>query len=569
MLERTLNDSVGQLVRKHQKKQTRFLCIIRRVGYVSRHVVVTGGGYAGPHKVPVVTNIKLGTADRPKVFAGDRIYVEKIDGKWWAVELRNKNRCPVNTSAADEDVEINIDSSNSYDVQGDFGAGLTPLDLMIPPLELLGDITPPDLRLPETLCGIPLCCTDPPENGQVLMYDSGLGCLKWGFRGGCVGGGLTFIGTAAGVDGQTLAIFLGSPLYYYPAPTGLCNDGTYTYLATTLVAEPDPFNVIDVGGGYISVFDDTPTKMSDFALNAPAPPLVGNGGSPSTLVVSNSYLYVLYIGSYLESFHHYIKNIDKSNPSSLSVVSSTVLSGSLASESLNAVATISGSDYLFFGSGGLVYVTAASAPNTIIATLDGPGGNGAGWLGVDGSTVLTSISYFDIDDNLVSTFSLYNLSTPSSPVLSSTVEFINDVDGIGDSLETAGIIGDRVYAMVAHTTDGITFTYTFNTYDISDLTAPVLLTSIDYPDEVDTFTYLTAKSLYLDTEVVHGYCLGADPMNVVGSSNDESGSPYYERLLLVEGHNTNVVIGGTDTDGSDNPNFHGYLNSRIFLYQGQ
>src|SRR5204863_9613315 len=119
-------------------------------------------GYGLIRNIKVQEGIQLGTTDRPIISAGDiaTIAERPRDRKWICSAIHSKVKCATGTLGIDPSVEVEMaEYSNSYTVQ-ELGSLETPFDLRIPPFELLGQITLPDFRFPDTttyLCGLPPC----------------------------------------------------------------------------------------------------------------------------------------------------------------------------------------------------------------------------------------------------------------------------------------------------------------------------------------------------------------------------------------------------------------------------
>lgn len=245
-MNRTGNDAFSELVRKHESKPVRFRCKIIRVGYTTRRLQVVGYNYSGPKKVGVQQGINIGTVEHPKVFPNDQAIVERINGKWLATSIKPKKYCT--TPSAPPDIEVEIDSVTSYSVQ-DFGSTLTPLDIMIPPWEPLGEISLPDIRFPggaTFLCGVPPCpdCGDMLP-GMVPVITAG-GCWQWDFRGGCcLGRPLSksqyTVDTRTTPQGAAMAV---AGIYNYIAvQSGLGTDKVFLHV----VSSADPENPVEIG----------------------------------------------------------------------------------------------------------------------------------------------------------------------------------------------------------------------------------------------------------------------------------------------------------------------------------
>lgn len=165
-MERTGNDTIGQLVRRHETKPTQLRGIIKRVNYLTRRLHVTVKGFGSLRHVPVQLGIELGTPDRPKVFKGDVARLElQFDVQWTCTAIVHKIRCATGSAG----VEVEVDTSDSFIVSGYV---THPDDLHLPPLEQIGSlILPSDLPPPPTGGYIPCDPAQVRQPGQIMCFD--------------------------------------------------------------------------------------------------------------------------------------------------------------------------------------------------------------------------------------------------------------------------------------------------------------------------------------------------------------------------------------------------------------
>lgn len=163
---------------------------------MSRRIRVSGVHYSGPKKVLVQSGIQLGTPDRPSVFAGDQAIIRrKRDNTYVCTSIERKNRCATSSDQETPEIDTSVDmvtSSSFYTASGgSYSAGITPLDLFLPPIESLGELTPLIDRQQDELllCGLPKCTVCFPHGedvGMVLTLSSDDehpgGCWIWDFR---------------------------------------------------------------------------------------------------------------------------------------------------------------------------------------------------------------------------------------------------------------------------------------------------------------------------------------------------------------------------------------------------
>ncbi len=144
-----LNASLRHLTEKLVPQPTGGTGPIKFVNYSTRHIRVTLRGYGIIRSVRVQEGIQLGTTDRPVVNAGDLAEIKQRAGdhQWICTAIHSKVHCASQTFGISPDVEIenSLETANSYIVQ-ELGSLETPLDLRLPPIESLGQLTLPEFR---------------------------------------------------------------------------------------------------------------------------------------------------------------------------------------------------------------------------------------------------------------------------------------------------------------------------------------------------------------------------------------------------------------------------------------
>lgn len=149
------------------------------VDYLARRgsVRLRGGGFL--EKVIFPQSIALGTEEKPKVWKGNTVIVERANnGKWYVAQYLPRNDCvypPPTTDADAEDYTV-----PEFDSQvKDFPDIITPDLTFDPPTFKFGGFSLEGLGPPTALYRIPYDRTPPAVDGKVLTFNSVSNLIEW------------------------------------------------------------------------------------------------------------------------------------------------------------------------------------------------------------------------------------------------------------------------------------------------------------------------------------------------------------------------------------------------------
>lgn len=154
--------------------------VILTLDYLTRRASVRLKGQGFLENVKVPKDIPVGTEEKPKIWRGNTVVVERNEnGGWYVVKYIPRNDCaypPASTDPEEEDYTVpELDSENA----GEFSSTVTPDLTFDPPTFKFGGFSLDGLGPPTALYKIPFDRVAPTDN-QVLKYSTALQKITWG-----------------------------------------------------------------------------------------------------------------------------------------------------------------------------------------------------------------------------------------------------------------------------------------------------------------------------------------------------------------------------------------------------